>query len=47
MGKRDFGQRETKKSKKDARKIAAQTIVPPPAPVEVIKRGKKPKEEEF
>ncbi|MBA7710772.1 hypothetical protein ES703_119719 [subsurface metagenome] len=41
MGRRDYRHREPKKSKKDARKISADTILPPPVTVEVIKKGKK------
>jgi hypothetical protein len=46
MGKRDFRHREPKKSKKDAKKISATDIVPPPIAVEVIKKGKREREEE-
>lgn len=47
MGGRDYRWRETKKPKKDAKKIPATTILPPPVTVEVIKKGKKePREEE-
>ena len=47
MGRRDFRHREPKKPKKDAKKISAATVLPPPVTVEVIKKGKKePKEEE-
>jgi len=41
VGRRDYRHREPKKSKKDARKISADTILPPPVTVEVIKKGKK------
>tara|TARA_Y100000310_G_scaffold263801_1_gene274227 strand:- start:35 stop:220 length:186 start_codon:yes stop_codon:yes gene_type:complete len=41
MGKRDFRHREPKKTKKDAKKISATTILSPPTTVEVIKKGKK------
>ena len=41
MGRRDYRHREPKKSKKDAKKISADTILPPPVTVEVIKKGKK------
>ena len=45
MGKRDYRHRESKKSKKDAKKISLVTILPTPMPVEVIKNGKKKREE--
>ncbi len=45
MGKRDFKQREVKKTKKDSRKISAPSIMPPPATVEVIRKGKKSRDE--
>ena len=46
MGSRDFGQREKKKPKKDAKK---QTIISPSfessrPEVEIIRKGKKPKD---
>lgn len=46
MGRRDYRHREAKRPKKDDKKIARSTILPPPATVEVIKKGKKGKEEE-
>jgi len=47
MGRRDYRHREPKKPKKEAKKISAETILPPPITVEVIKKGKKePKVEE-
>ena len=47
MGRRDFRHRETKKPKRDTKKISAETILPPPTTVEVIKKGKRePREEE-
>ena len=46
MGRRDYRHRETKKPKRDEKKVAHSTILPPPAEVEVIKKGKKGKEEE-
>ncbi len=46
MGKRDYRHREPKKSKKDAKKISVDTILPPPVTVEVIKKGKKEGKEE-
>ena len=47
MGRRDFRKRETKKPRKTARTISADAVLPPTAPVEVVKqKGKKePKEE--
>lgn len=45
MGSRDFRHRETKKAKKDKKKPASITFEQP-AEVEVIRKGKKPKEEE-
>ena len=45
MGKRDFRHREAKKPKRDAKKLSATTIVPSPATVEVIKKGKKEQKE--
>lgn len=45
MGKRDFRNREPKKPKKDARKVSPITIIPPPVSVEVVKKGKKKREE--
>jgi len=46
MGRRDYRHREPKKSKRDARKVSVDTILPPPVTVEVIKRGKKERKEE-
>ena len=46
MGRRDYRHREPKKSRKDAKKISADTILPPPVTVEVIKKGKKEGKEE-
>jgi hypothetical protein len=46
MGKRDYGHREQKKAKKDARKVPPVTIVTTPVEVEVIRKGKKKPEEE-
>jgi len=47
MGRRDYRKREGKKSKKDTKRISANTILPPTTTVEVIKKGKRePKEEE-
>jgi hypothetical protein len=46
MGKRDYRRREPKKAKKGAKKIVSvEEILSPPSPVEVIKKGKKEKEE--
>ncbi len=43
---KDFSHREKKKVKKDAKKIVSVTgIQPPPPEVEVIRRGKKEKED--
>jgi hypothetical protein len=41
LGKRDYGHREPRKSKKDAKKLPQVEIMTPPASVEVIKKGKK------
>ena len=46
MGKRDYRNRETKKPKKDARKVPPATIIQPPMTVEVIKKHRKEQEEE-
>ncbi|MDD4877378.1 MAG: hypothetical protein PHQ86_09730 [Dehalococcoidales bacterium] len=46
MGKRDYRHRESKKPKKDTKKVSAATILPSPAIVEVVKKEKKQKEEE-
>jgi len=46
MGSRDYRKRETKKPKKDIRKMPAATILPPPVTVEVIKKVKRESEEE-
>ncbi len=46
MGRRDYRHREPKKSKKDAKKISVDTILPPPVTVEVIRKGKKEGKEE-
>ena len=45
MGRRDYRHREPKKQKKDAKKISPITITPPPTQVEIIKKGKKKREE--
>jgi hypothetical protein len=44
MGKRDFGHRETKKQKKDTKKIPQVTILKPSVEVEVIKKVRKNRE---
>ncbi len=46
MGRRDYRHRESKKAKKDTKKISTATILPPPTTVEVIKKGKKEREVE-
>jgi hypothetical protein len=48
MGSRDFSGREKKKPKKDGKKqpIISSSFETPRPEVEVIKRGKKPKESE-
>lgn len=46
MGRRDKRRRESKKPKKDARKISIETIIQPSISVEVIKKGKKGSGEE-
>ena len=40
MGSRDKGHKETKKQKKDAKKLPQVTIMTTPTEVEVIKKGK-------
>ena len=46
MGSRDFARREKKKSKKDAKKqpLISTNLEAPRAEVEVIRKGKKPKD---
>ena len=44
MGKRDYRHRESKKPKKDAKKIVPINIIQPPVQVEVIGKGKKKRE---
>ncbi len=46
MGNRNIGKREQKKPKKDARKAPPINIVEPQMQVEVIRKGKKIKDEE-
>ena len=41
MGRRDYRRREPKKAKKDARKVAVDTILTSPMAVEVVRKGKK------
>ena len=41
MGRRDYRHRETKKSKKDVKKLPPVTILPTPVNVEVVKKRKK------
>jgi hypothetical protein len=40
MGSRDKGRKESKKPKKDTRKLPPLTVMTAPAEVEVIKKGK-------
>lgn len=47
MGRRDYRNREQKKQKKDARKLPEVNIIPSPVEVEVVKKGKKKREEEW
>lgn len=46
MGRRDYRHRETKKPKKDAKKIPTVNTVVTPANVEVIRKVRSKKEEE-
>lgn len=46
MGKRDYRHREDKKQKKTEKKLTAGEILSTPAPVEVIKKGKRGTETE-
>jgi hypothetical protein len=48
MGKRDYRWKESKKVKKDEKKISSTKVIPTPVTVEVIKKRKKeqPAEEE-
>jgi len=43
MGKRDYRHREPKKPKKGAKKPSVSELLPTPASVEVIKKGRKEK----
>ncbi len=47
MGSRDYRKRESKKPKKAAKKISEVSILTTPVEVEVIKKGKKAREEGF
>lgn len=47
MGSRsNYAHREKKKAKKDSKKIAPISITAPPAEVEVVRKKRKPQEEE-
>jgi hypothetical protein len=46
MGSRDYRHRETRKTKKDSKKLSPATIIDTTPPVEVIKKHKKREEEE-
>ena len=46
MGRRDYRHRESKKPKKDTKKISPLDIVSTPANVEIIKKVRKKREEE-
>lgn len=46
MGSRDYRHRESKKAKKDPKKMPKVTITTTPANVEVIRKRKKKEEEE-
>jgi len=46
VGKRDKGHKETKKSKKDTKKLSPATFLAPPTTVEVIKKKRKEKTDE-
>lgn len=45
MGRRDYRHREPKKQRKDVKKVVPINIIQPPAQVEVIRKGKKGREE--
>ncbi len=47
MGKRDYGHREAKKSKKGAKKTRVDSEFIPPPEVEVIKKKRKVSTEEY
>jgi len=46
MGRRDYRHREPKKTKKTSKKAPVETIIQSPMAVEVIKKGKREREEE-
>ena len=46
MGRRDYRHREPKKSKKEAKKVSVDNVLPPSMTVEVIKKGKKERKTE-
>ena len=46
MGRRDFRHRESKKPKKDAKKVSVSDILSPSETVEVIKKPRRKPEEE-
>ena len=46
MGRRDYRRRESKKPKKDARKVLPTSILTPSETVEVIRRAKRERKEE-
>ena len=46
MGGRDYRHRESKKSKKESKKVPSATVIAPPVTVEVVKKGKKERGEE-
>ena len=46
MGSKDYRHREAKKPKKGAKKAPGVSVLQPQAPVEVLKKGKKEREEE-
>lgn len=45
MGKRDFRRRESKKPKKDTKKVSAAGILRPPMTTEIIKKSRKERKE--
>jgi len=47
MGKRDYGRRETKKTKKGAKKASVSPEFTSPAEVEVIKKKRKTSTEDY
>ena len=46
MGRRDYRHRESKKLKKDVKKLPPVSILPTPVNVEVVKKAKRREEEE-